>query len=146
MGGPSTWGTSRYIETCSYLQVRSSLHWYSRCHNAQRAKGCPHATGNARARLSRNVCSAPVSALFPTLPDRVDATGTLCILWVRYGSNESRTRQICVFLSERINFKTDPGLIARDGDLLAHRYGIAPKEGDLREPLRDDLTGTYVNA
>ena len=89
---------------------------------------------------------APVSAVYPTLPDRVGATGTLCVLWVRYGSDESRTRQICVFLSERTNFKTDPGLVSQEGDLLTHRYHTTYKEGILREPLRDDLAGDYVNA
>lgn len=89
---------------------------------------------------------APVSAIFPTLPDRVGTEGTLCVLWVRYGSDESRTRQICVFLSERISFKTDPGIVSRGGDLLTHLYCTTPKEGVLREPLRDDLTGEYMNA
>lgn len=89
---------------------------------------------------------APVSAIFPTLPNRVGTEGTLCVLWVRYGSDESRTRQICVFLSEHINFKTDPGIVSRGGDLLTHLYCATPKEGVLREPLRDDLTGEYMNA
>lgn len=89
---------------------------------------------------------APVSAIFPTLPDRVGTEGTLCVLWVRYGSDESRTRQICVFLSERISFKTDPGIVSRGGDLLTHLYCTTLKEGVLREPLRDDLTGEYMNA
>jgi hypothetical protein len=70
----------------------------------------------------------------------------LCVLHVRYGSDESRDRQICVFLSDRASFITDPGIIEREGDVLAHVYRTTPTDGILREPLRDDLSGEYVNA
>ena len=89
---------------------------------------------------------APASAMMPHRPAWVGTAGMLCVLHVRYGSNESRDRQICVFLSERTSFITDPGLIEREGDALVHVYRTKPTDGVLREPLRDDLSGEYVNA
>ena len=89
---------------------------------------------------------APVSALMPNRPDWVGAAGTLGMLRVRYGSDESRTRQICVFMGDGVAFITDPGLISQEGDVLTHVYRTKPTEGILREPLCDDLTGEYTNA
>ncbi len=83
------------------------------------------------------------------MPSRILWVGTegmLCVLHVRYGSDKSRDRQICVFLSERASFITDPGLITQESDVLTHIYRTTPTEGILREPLRDDLAGEYVNA
>ncbi len=88
---------------------------------------------------------APVSSMMPSRPAWVGTAGTLCVLHVRYGTNESRDRQICVFLSERASFITDPGLITREGDALVHVYRTTPVDRVLREPLRDDLSGEYVN-
>ena len=89
---------------------------------------------------------APVSVLTPNRPGWAGAKGTLGILYARYGSDESRTRQICVFLSESTSFITSPGIISKDGDLIVHTQHEKPKDGVLREPLRDDLTGEYINA
>ncbi len=83
------------------------------------------------------------------MPYRISWVGTegmLCMLHVRYGSDKNRDRQICVFLSDRASFITDPGLIAQESDVLTHIYRTTPTEGILREPLRDDLSGEYVNA
>lgn len=88
---------------------------------------------------------APVSTLMPSRPAWVGTTGTLCMLHVRYGSDVSRDRQICVFASEHASFITDPGLITQEGDVLSHVYHTTPTDGILRKPLRDDLTGEYVN-
>lgn len=89
---------------------------------------------------------APVSTLTPSRPEWVGTSGMLCMLHVRYGSDVSRDRQICVFLSECASFITDPGLITREGDVLTHVYRTKPTNGVLREPLRDDFSGEYVNA
>ena len=89
---------------------------------------------------------APVSTLMPSRILWVGTEGMLCVLHVRYGSDKSRDRQICVFLSERASFITDPGLITQESDVLTHIYRTTPTEGILREPLRDDLSGEYVNA
>ena len=89
---------------------------------------------------------APVSALTPSRPAWVDTAGKLAVLHVRYGSDVSRDRQICVFVSERASFITDPGLITQEDDVLTHVYRTTPTDGILREPLRDDLSGEYVNA
>ncbi|MBR3157938.1 MAG: hypothetical protein IKF14_02425 [Atopobiaceae bacterium] len=88
---------------------------------------------------------APVSTLTPSRPAWVGTTGMLCVLHVRYGSDERRYRQICVFLSDRASFITDPGLVKREGDALTHVYRTTPTVGILREPLRDDLSGEYMN-
>ncbi|MBR3314204.1 MAG: hypothetical protein IKG18_08710 [Atopobiaceae bacterium] len=88
---------------------------------------------------------APVSTLTPSRPAWVGTVGMLCVLHVRYGSDESRDRQICVFLSDRASFITDPGLVKREGDALTHVYRTTPTVGILREPLRDDLSGEYMN-
>lgn len=89
---------------------------------------------------------APVSALSPTLPDCVGVAGTLCVLVARYGSIESRTRQICAFLGEGTSILISPGIISQDHDLLVHTYHTKLDTSILREPLRDDLSGEYVNA
>lgn len=89
---------------------------------------------------------APVSTLMPYRISWVGTEGMLCMLHVRYGSDKNRDRQICVFLSDRASFITDPGLIAQESDVLTHIYRTTPTEGILREPLRDDLSGEYVNA
>lgn len=81
----------------------------------------------------------------PSRPNWIGTAGVLCVLHVRYGSDESRDRQICVFVSDYASFITDPGLIEREGDTLAHVYRTQATVGVLRSPLRDDLSGEYVN-
>ena len=86
---------------------------------------------------------APVSALYPNLPSRLGATGILGLLDARYGSHG--TRQICVFMGDELSFHTSPGSVTVEGNLLTHTYRSTSDPGVLRHPLRDDLSGEYLN-
>ena len=88
----------------------------------------------------------PHSMLDPDRPGWVGTTGTLGVLDVRYGSDSSRTRQICVFLSDKQNFIMSPGHVTREGDLLVHTCRNDTDPSILRNPQPIDLLDEYVNA
>ena len=87
----------------------------------------------------------PQSMLYPDRPDWVGATGTLGILDVQYGSDASRTKQICVFISGEQGFIMFPGLVTREGDLLVHTHRNDTDPNILRNPQPIDLLDEYVN-
>ena len=88
----------------------------------------------------------PQSMLDPDQPGWVGATGTLGVLDVRYGSDASRTRRICVFLSDRQNFIMSPGRVTREGELLVHTRRNDTDPSILRNPQPIDFLDEYVNA
>lgn len=88
----------------------------------------------------------PQSMLYPDRPSWVGTTGTLGILDVRYGSDESRTEQVCVFMSDGQDFIMSPGRITWEGDLLVHTCRNDTDLSILRNPQPIDLLDEYVNA
>ena len=87
----------------------------------------------------------PQSMLYPDRPDWVGTTGTLGVLDVRYGSGASRTRQICVFMSDGQGFIMFPGHVTQEGDLLVHTCHNDTDPSILRNPQPIDLLDEYVN-
>ena len=88
----------------------------------------------------------PESMLYPDRPSWVGTTGTLGVLDVRYGSDASRTRQVCVFVSDKQDFIMSPGRVTREGNLLVHTCGNDTDPSILRNPQPIDLLDEYVNA
>lgn len=88
----------------------------------------------------------PQSMLDPDRSDWVGTTGMLGVLDVRYGSDTSRTRQICVFMSDGQGFIMFPGYVTREGELLIHTCHNDTDPSILRNPQPIDLLDEYVNA
>ena len=88
----------------------------------------------------------PESMLNPDEPSWVGTTGTLAVLDVHYGSDASRTKQICVFMSDEQDFIMFPGRVTRKGGLLVHTRRNDTDPSILRHPQPIDLLGEYVNA
>jgi len=87
----------------------------------------------------------PQSMLYPDRPSWVGAIGTLGVLDVRYGSDASRTKQICVFISDKQDFIMGPGRVTREGDLLVHTRRNDTDPSILRNPQPIDYLDEYVN-
>ena len=88
----------------------------------------------------------PQSMLDPDRPGWVGTTGTLGVLDVHYGSDASRTRQVCVFMSDRQDVIMFPGHVTQEGDLLVHTRRNDTDPSILRDPQPIDLLEEYVNA
>lgn len=88
----------------------------------------------------------PQSMLDPDRPGVVGTTGTLGVLDVRYGSDASRMRQICVFMGDKQHFIMSPGSVTQEGDLLVHTCPNDTDPSILRNPQPIDLLDEYVNA
>ena len=88
----------------------------------------------------------PESTLYPDRPSWVGTTGTLGVLDVHYGSDASRTKQVCVFVSDKQDFIMSPGRVTREGDLLVHACRNDTNPSILRNPQPIDLLDEYVNA
>ena len=88
----------------------------------------------------------PQSRLDPDRSSWVGATGTLGVLDVRYGSDASRTKQICVFLSDEQSFIMFPGRVTQEDDLLVHTRRNDTDPNILRNSQPIDLLDEYVNA
>ena len=88
----------------------------------------------------------PQSVLYPDRQSWVGTTGMLGVLDVRYGTDASRTRQICVFVSDEQGFIMRPGRVTREGSLLVHTRRNDTDPNILRNPQPIDLLDEYVNA